>query len=121
MNYFILTKLEYGTQNYDIFPLVQKMAKQNFSFERLSINIPSCLYQNESYYHDGKFVDDKYRRPWTRGRSMITFRRFIYIFKILNSECRMKKEGFEDLAEWQMSVTNLAYEIDKQNFLDSLQ
>ncbi|XP_060092515.1 protein shortage in chiasmata 1 ortholog [Heteronotia binoei] len=47
-------------------PTQKKMARQSFSFESLSINIPSCLYQNKNYYHDGRLADDKYRRPWTR-------------------------------------------------------
>ncbi|XP_077201413.1 protein shortage in chiasmata 1 ortholog isoform X2 [Paroedura picta] len=42
------------------------MARQSFSYQCLSLNIPSSLYQNINYYHDGKFADDRYRRPWTR-------------------------------------------------------
>ncbi|XP_062984533.1 protein shortage in chiasmata 1 ortholog [Elgaria multicarinata webbii] len=43
-----------------------RVTRQRFSFESLSIHIPSCLYQDKNYYHDGGFADDKYRRPWTR-------------------------------------------------------
>ncbi|XP_053157014.1 protein shortage in chiasmata 1 ortholog isoform X2 [Hemicordylus capensis] len=46
--------------------LYEKVSQQRFFFERLSIHIPSCLYKDKNYYHDGDFADDKYRRPWTR-------------------------------------------------------
>ncbi|XP_054843589.1 protein shortage in chiasmata 1 ortholog [Eublepharis macularius] len=58
----MFTALKYHAIDY----LYEKMARQRFSFECLSINIPSCLYQDKNYYHEGSFADDKYRRPWTR-------------------------------------------------------
>ncbi|XP_042303607.1 protein shortage in chiasmata 1 ortholog [Sceloporus undulatus] len=44
----------------------EKVARERLSFECLAIHIPSCLYQDKNYYHDGRFADDKYRKPWTR-------------------------------------------------------
>ncbi|XP_061488183.1 protein shortage in chiasmata 1 ortholog isoform X2 [Rhineura floridana] len=58
----MFSALKYHAVDY----LHEKMAKQRFSFEWLSIHIPSCLYQDKNYYHDGVFDYDKYRRPWTR-------------------------------------------------------
>ncbi|KAH0628381.1 hypothetical protein JD844_009460 [Phrynosoma platyrhinos] len=53
--------------------LVQKVARERLSFECLAIHIPSCLYQDKNYYHDGRFADDKYRRPWTRGEEKMDY------------------------------------------------
>ncbi|XP_062827912.1 protein shortage in chiasmata 1 ortholog [Anolis carolinensis] len=44
----------------------EKVTRERLSFQCLAIHLPSCLYQDKNYYHDGDFADDKYRRPWTR-------------------------------------------------------
>ncbi|XP_066468709.1 protein shortage in chiasmata 1 ortholog [Tiliqua scincoides] len=58
----MFSALKYHAVDY----LYEKMSRQRFSFEWLSVHIPSCLYQDKNYYHEGGFADDKYRRPWKR-------------------------------------------------------
>ncbi|KAF7244641.1 hypothetical protein EYD10_09236, partial [Varanus komodoensis] len=58
----MFSSLKYHAVDY----LYERVTRQKMLFESLSIHIPSCLYQDKNYSHNGSFADDKYRRPWTR-------------------------------------------------------
>uniref|UniRef100_A0A8C0W1Z8 Protein shortage in chiasmata 1 ortholog n=1 Tax=Castor canadensis TaxID=51338 RepID=A0A8C0W1Z8_CASCN len=44
--------------------LYEDVVKKKFCRDVLLLQVPSCLYQDENY------IDDKYRRPWTRAVSV---------------------------------------------------
>jgi hypothetical protein len=51
---------------------MQDVVKKKFCRDVLLLQVPSCLYQDENY------IDDKYRRPWTRGMLYFYFSKMCF-------------------------------------------